>query len=239
LRSEPVSPELVLVDPELARRERARLEERAYLEETLNIAALRRALESEPVPVEDAVPRTSPLQEIAAFSRRRLVPAALMVSLLANGLFVAHLVGGDTGKQASAQVAPVALSFGSSTAPTTVAASPSERSSTAVVTSRSASSEPRPPSSKPSLAASKAAVERRVISLILASPARKLPHRFVDATTGLVKNNVQVVCRRSKVRSFLCVVRLPSHAPREGLYVRYRPGRGGHGLFTWYGYRQS
>jgi len=68
LRSEPVSPELVLVDPELARRERARLEERAYLEETLNIAAIRRALESELVPVEDAVPRTSPLQEIAAFS---------------------------------------------------------------------------------------------------------------------------------------------------------------------------
>jgi hypothetical protein len=239
LRSEPVSPELVLVDPELARRERARLEERAYLDETLNIAAIRRALESEPVPVEDAVPRTSPLQEIAAFSRRRLVPAALMASLLANGLFVAHMVGGDTGKQASTQVAPVALSFGSSTAPTTVTASPSERSSTAVVTSRSASSEPGPLSSKPSLVASKAAVERRVISLILASSARKLPHRFVDATTGLVKNNVQVVCRRSKVRSFLCIVRLPSHAPREGLYVRYRPGRGGPGVFTWYGYRQS
>jgi hypothetical protein len=239
LRFEPVSPELVLVDPELARRERARLEERAYLEETLNIAAIRRALDSEPAPVEDAVPRTSPLQYIAALSRRRLVPAALMASLLANGFFLAHMVGGDTGKQASAQVAPtVALSFGSPTAPM-VAASPSERSSTAVISSRNASSEPGRPSSKPSLAPSKAAVERRVISLILASPARKLPHRFVDATTGLVKNNVQVVCRRSKVRSFLCVVRLPSHAPREGLYVRYGPERGGHGVFTWYGYRQS
>ena len=238
LRSEPVSPELVLVDPELARRERARLEERLYLEETLNIAAIRRALESEPVPVEDAEPRTSSLREIATFSQRQLVLAALMVSLLANGLFVAHIVGGNTRTGASPKLAPLALSLGVSTAPTTVAASPPARSSTRVVGPRSASSEPGPPSSKPPLVASKAVVERRVISLILASSARKLPRRFVDPTTGLVKNNVQVVCRRSKMRSFLCVVRLPSHAQKEGLYVRYRPGRGGHGVFTWYGYRQ-
>src|SRR5437763_11457453 len=88
---EPVSPELVLVDPELARRERARLEEKAYLQNVLDVAALRRAVESQTLPAETVHPRRQ-WRAATTFAKRRLVPAALLCSLLANGLFVAHLV---------------------------------------------------------------------------------------------------------------------------------------------------
>jgi hypothetical protein len=73
--------------------------------------------------------------------------------------------------------------------------------------------------------------------LIVAAPARKLPRTLVDSKTGLVKDNVQVVCRRTATRSFLCTVRLPTYRSNEGLYVRYRSRRNGGGVFEWYGYR--
>src|SRR5438034_6823145 len=91
LPPEPVSPELVLVDPELARRERARLEEKAYLQSVLDVAALRRAVESQTPSAETMHPGRQ-WRAATAFAKRRLVPAALLGSLLANGLFVAHLV---------------------------------------------------------------------------------------------------------------------------------------------------
>src|SRR5207248_11347094 len=85
------SPELVLVDPELARRERARLEEKAYLQNVLDVAALRRAVESQTLPAETVHPRRQ-WRAATTVAKRRLVPAALLCSLLANGRCVAHLV---------------------------------------------------------------------------------------------------------------------------------------------------
>jgi len=91
VQPEPVSPELVLIDHELARRERARLEEKAYLQRVLDVAPLRRALENLPPPVEDFA-RRRPWRDAATFSRRRLLPAVLLCSLLVNGFLVANLV---------------------------------------------------------------------------------------------------------------------------------------------------
>src|SRR5437667_6248656 len=90
LQPEPVSPELVLVDPELARRERARLEEKAYLQSVLDVPALRRAVESQTLPEVESVQPGRDWRTATTFAKRRLVPAALLCSLLANGLFVAH-----------------------------------------------------------------------------------------------------------------------------------------------------
>lgn len=92
----------------------------------------------------------------------------------------------------------------------------------------SSASSVRPPSAK-------ASVERQLMSLIISAPARKLPRRFVDTTTGLVKNNVQVDCHNGIQRTFLCVVQLANHAPR--IYVGYRRKRGGGGVFTWYSHK--
>jgi hypothetical protein len=88
----------------------------------------------------------------------------------------------------------------------------------------------------------KAALERKVVALILSAPARRLPHDFIDSTTGLVKNNVQVVCKKQQVqgRSFLCAVRPPSDGVNDkALYVRYRTNKNGSGAFKWYGYKRS
>jgi len=95
---EPVSPELVLIDPELARRERARLEEKAYLQNVLDVASLRRAAESQP-PVAETVQRRTQWREATTFAKRRLVPAALLCSLAANGFLVAHFVARGDGQE--------------------------------------------------------------------------------------------------------------------------------------------
>ena len=248
MQPEPVSPELVLIDPELARRERARLEEKAYLKSVLDVAALRRAVETELPPADETVPRSSYLRDAASFSKRRLLPAALMCSLLANGFLVADLVGRKGEEAAQVAVRMVTLTESapttapSSSVPTAKAkASPSvhtakAKASPSVHTAKTKTSHGQRVAT-PTLA-TKSAVERKVVSLILSAPAGKLPRNFLDPTTGLVKNNVQVVCSR-KQRSFLCAVRLPSAVVHNTLYVRYRTNKNGDGVFKWYGYRRS
>jgi len=240
VQPEPVSPELVLIDPELARRERARLEEKAYLKEVLDVAALRRAVAGEPPPGEEIGGPGSGWDEIAIFSRRRLVPAALLCSLLANGFFVADLVARKGEEATQVAVRMVTLTASTSTAvqrnsvirtaelqtrssrkvlPT---GAPQVRSTTKVAATKSPT---------------KASVERKVVSLILSAPNHKLPRHFVDPTTGLVKNNVQVVCAKKTPRSYLCAIRLATDARKKALLVRYRVVNAEQGLFTWYGYR--
>jgi hypothetical protein len=221
LQLEPVSPELVLIDPELARRERARLEEKAYLKSVLDVAALRCAAERQPAP-EAPVRRRTQWRDATTFAKRRLVPAALLCSLAANGFFIAHLVTRGVGEEAT-QVAV--------------------RMVTQTETASTESAPTAPPVSAVStVPGTKAAVERKVVALILSAPARRLPHDFIDSTTGLVKNNVQVVCKKQQVqrRSFLCAVRPPSDGVNDkALYVRYRTNKNGSGAFKWYGYKRS
>jgi hypothetical protein len=60
------------------------------------------------------------------------------------------------------------------------------------------------------------------------------PSPVVDPRTGLVRNNVQVTCRKAPSRSYRCTIRLPGNA-HASLVVRYRLERRGKGTFTWYG----
>jgi hypothetical protein len=228
VQPEPVSPELVLVDPELARRERARLEERAYLKSVHDVAALRRASESQPPPVEETVRRMPPWRDATTFAKRRLIPAALMCSLLANGFLVADLVARHGEEAAQVAVRMVTLTKSVPTAPpvSPVVTGQEETRAATTVATRTAPD-------------TKADVERRIVSLILSAPARKLPRNFIDPTTGLVKDNVQVVCKKREQRSFLCAVRLPSKSVNRALYVRYRMDMNGRGAFKWYGYKSS
>jgi hypothetical protein len=226
LQPEPVSPELVLIDPELARRERARLEEKAYLKSVLDIAALRRAAESQPA-VAETVRRRAQWRDATTFAKRRLVPAALLCSLAANGFLIAHVVARGFGEEATqVAVRMVTLTESAQTESALTESAP------AVPTVSTVSTVP----------GTKAAVERKVVALILSAPAGRLPRDLVDSTTGLVKNNVQVVCKKQQVqrRSFLCAVRLPSAGTRnKALYVRYRTNKNGRGAFKWYGYKRS
>jgi hypothetical protein len=186
-------------------------------------------LENLPPPVEE-IPRPTPWRDAASFSRRRLVPAALMCSLLVNGFLVAERVAGkgEEATQVAIRMVTLTQSSSSVSAPTVP---PTSSTSTQTLKARSATK----PSTKVS---AKGAIERRIVSLILLAPSGKLPRAFIDRTTGLVKNNVQVVCRRKKNRSFLCAVRPPSQSASKALYVRYRTDKNGHGLFRWYGYKR-
>jgi hypothetical protein len=216
VQPEPVSPELVLIDPELARRERARLEEKAYLKSVLEVAALRSAPQSQPPVVAETVRRGAQWRDATTFAKRRLVPAALLCSVAANGFLVEHLVA----RAGSQEAAPVAVRM------TTLAESAPTVPPVAAVST--------------AVPITKAALERKVVTLILSAPPRKLPRAFIDSTTGLVKNNVQVVCaKKQHKRSFVCAIRLPSDSASKPLYVRYRTDKYGHAAFEWYGYRRS
>jgi len=226
-----VSPELVLVDPELAERERARLREKARLQEFLDVSALRRAVahdlqrheleaQAEPV-VEERI-------TVGRVLRTRVLPAALMCSLLANGYLVADLVT-RSDREAAAPI-PVALR----------PATTSSYGVSPVVTSTARSAPVRAQRTRTSRRlAAKSNVERKLVSLVLGAPARKLPRAFVDPQTGLVRNNVQVVCRAAKHRSYLCTIRLAHARAARALVVRYRSAPSGADRFTWYGYRRA
>ena len=187
-------------------------------------------MESQPAPVEETVRRRPVLRDAAAFSRRRLVPAALMCSLLANGLFVAHVLARKGEEATQVAVRMVTLTESVAEAPST--SRPQTRD-------QERSAAPKVAAAPSPRTATKGAVERKVVSLLLSAPARRLPRDFVDPVTGLVKNNVQVVCRNAKQRSFLCAVRLSPANASKALYIRYRTSKTGRGVFKWYGYRRS
>ncbi|MGZ4418755.1 MAG: hypothetical protein ACXVRV_11345, partial [Gaiellaceae bacterium] len=199
----------VLIAPALARRERARLEEKAYLKSVLDVAALRRAAESQPAPVAETVRHRAQWRDATTFAKRRLVPAALLCSLAANGFLIAHVVARGVGEQATqVAVRMVTLTESTPTVP--------------------------PVSAVSTVPGTKAAVERKVVALILSAPARRLPSHLIDSITGLVKNNVQVVCKKQQRRpSFLCTVRLSTESANKALFVRYQTDKNGRGAFKW------
>lgn len=216
MQPEPVSPELVLVDPELAARERARLDEKARLAELRQVQEARvqefrvedlrvlveRATQAPPAQGEPAPPVlvAAPRRSV----RSVLVPAALLASLLVNGMLAAAIV------VRADQNTPVAIA-------------PVAQSSTPLLTNASPTSLPK-----------RSMVERKLVGIILAAPAAKLPPTFRDPMTGLIRNNVRVTCRATRqYRRYLCAVRMP-HA-RDGVYIRYRTLRNGSASFTWLG----
>jgi hypothetical protein len=215
---EPVSPELVLVDPELAARERARMREKAALELYLathpSPAAAHQSNEPIAAVAQPAPSVGRPRLTTGELLRKRVLPAALVVSVFANGYLVSDLVL-RVDREASTAVA-VAVRPAATAAPT-----------------------PRTSTPTPPRVGRKTIVERKLVSLVLGAPARKLPRAFVDPKTGLVRNNVQVVCRAAKRRSYLCTVRLANARDGKALVVRYRTTRAGRSQFAWYGYKSA
>jgi len=237
--SEPSSPELVLVDPELRRvllaqaareaqadLERARLqvvpdvephppeptpEPEPVARPTLVQLAQPPAAASRPVPLPPLAPRPP------SWPRRYFVPVVLPLSLALNAILIALAVS-DATVSPRPTPAPPALSVtlpgnggANATAPKGVARKPRD-----------------------------AALERKLLNLIVQAPAGELPQALIDSNTGLAKNGLQAVCRRENARSFLCVVQPEKHKPGEGLYARYRVNRKGNGgTFSWYRYRKG
>ena len=81
-----------------------------------------------------------------------------------------------------------------------------------------------------------AEAEQAALRLAQQRASAGLLPKLTDPTTGLLKNNVQAVCRGTGDASFLCVVRGPDRRSK-GVYLRYRRVRGGASAVTWLGYR--
>jgi len=239
---EPISPELVLVDPELARAARARLTESA------SVAAATRVETSTSV-VEPAPPQalTEKVQQPRAPVRKpwhtRLSPVLLLISVFVNIVLISLAVSDARVDQPPSssfgwpteQEAPVVPPPSSRLAPR-----PGKKSAASGGASRENRTERTKKGRAEAPKETTIAAERRVLEVVVQSPAGKLPPALIDSRTGLAKNNLQAVCRRaSGSRTFLCVVRPARHKPTEGLYVRYRPVRNGRGSFTWYPYRNQ
>jgi hypothetical protein len=155
----------------------------------------------------------------------------------------------DVARFASVQTLPIAGTTTVSTPQTTTTgASPVRSRPTSLARPAHGSStrsnqskqHPRPHHSRPTVTRKTlAAVERKVLALVVESPEGKLPPSLIDPTTGLPENNIQAVCRARTRRSLLCVVRPAQHNPGEGLFVAYRLNGSGRGVYTWYRYRNG
>jgi hypothetical protein len=263
---EPVSPELVLVDPELAARVRASpAEDRApyvpYANGVLTHAPELTPTQAVPAP---AGPRaTAHPGRSRAF--KRLGGSLLGISLLASGLVVAYGVSGNDSEPSVVAPAEVGVSVpAAGGGPRRTSARTLNRQRRASVARTSARASPvakprrRPDSSakRRTPAAPKrrkraaaeaeavretsAAVERKLLSVIVQSPAGKLPPALINRRTGLAKNNLQAVCTRSSdSRSFLCVVKSAVQPAAGPVYASYRPTKTSRGGFTWYRSRRS
>jgi hypothetical protein len=197
----------VLAQAECARLvERAQLDsvERARSEPTVDIATLRRAVES-PTATPDSTSPPGGSGGSVQWLRERLMAVVLMLSLLANGVLLAVQLSGN----AVSQAAPVAVrSVPSAAAPQASAGA--------------------------GTLGTKGVVERKVVMRLLQSSAGRLPPQLTDRTTGLLKNGVQVVCHGLKAAgAFLCAVRVPGQTPPQAVYLRYRTQRGGSATFKW------
>ena len=229
--AESISPELVLVDPELRRRVLAEL----LQNEALDALAARSARLHPPLRAAPAErPRTPPQGQPPVPARRRasrwpnaLRATAALPGLVALSIFVAIGVSEARISEPTLGTAPTATAH--------LAPSPKVRSKplpklqplkrtaprTQVVTRRSS-----------------AAVERDVLARIVSSPAGKIPRALIDSATGLAKNNLQASCRQAAAPgTFVCEVRPVAHKAGEGLTVRYRQIRRGSAEVTWGHYR--
>lgn len=263
--SEPISPELVLVDPELARRERARALQRANSEALAGAAVGRQeALGTQTLAREP--PQRHHRRWLVRGSVSRFALFALcLIGLMALGVFVALRLHGERGNPRTLALPQVtrhnrsigsvagsasgsratSLPLGSSTAPRRQEATPKQQRSGSRRTPGPAvkrGKQRKAPTPKRGAARAgaklpietRASVERKLLALVIQSPAGKLPPSLIDRKTGLAKNNLQAICRHtSNSRSFHCVVK-SAVKPSDGrVYVSYQPTHDGRGRFTW------
>jgi hypothetical protein len=229
---EPISPELVLVDPELRRHILAELLQNDALDA---LAARSARLYPPPSPALPAerlrmpVPSQRPVRARRRVSRwpRAIRTPAVLPGLVALSVFVALGVS-------EARVSEPTL--GTAPAATDPLAPSSEAQSKP--TAKLQPVKPPAPKRHAMTRRSSAAVEREILARIVSSPAGKIPSALIDPVTGLAKNNLQASCRRAAAPgTFVCEVRPVAHKAREGLTVRYRQIRRGPSELTWGRYR--
>ena len=246
LAPQPISPELVLVDPELRQAFLAQESlARVPLQVVPDVESLPRESTPEREPV--ALPKivsfsdrqapapaatTPQARDVPSSRRRATVRVILAISLALNAILIALTVSDATVSPQASPPAPVL----DATAPGNRA----QESAPLPKSGQSSSSGPRAGAASAATSPRSPALERKLLNLIVQAPAGKLPRALIDSKSGLAKNGLQAVCRRKDARSFLCVIQSPKHKLGEGLYASYRVNRKGNGgTFTWYRHRSG
>ncbi len=229
---EPISPELVLVDPELALVARARLPENPPAAAPAVVRTSTSVVEPSPPALAEGIRPQLPVAPAREPRHAGLSRALLLISVFVNVVFISLAVSDarvDQPSPTSSVPLRRAIPQEAPGIPPTTSRRPSPQSPIKPAKSGGAAQVRRETTG---------AVERKVLAVVVQSPAGKLPPALIDQQTGLAKNNLQAVCRRgADAQTFLCIIRRAQHKPNEGLYVRYRQGRGRRGVFTWYPYR--
>lgn len=261
IRSHEISPELVLVDPELGRIARIALMEEAEAAATARAAAVEAELAQEQPPVVPAYYALDPPNFVAANATRTdtrteksaeavatrpsrilalTAPSILSVSLLMNLMLAGVLLAG--GGHVPTLVSPEPTATLAST--THVQNAPASASAVAPSTQASQRHPAKPSHSHAARSRAnriKATAERTVLALVQTAPRSRIA-QLIDPRSGLLKNNVHSVCHRRPGRGparFLCIVRSPDAPRGAGLYVRYNLAANGRWSVTWLGYRRG
>ena len=258
--SEPISPELVLVDPELARVARAALPEPPPPVERARLAPV-------PTPVEPPRPAPGPsvLSELPPPPLPLPLPSApleyeappsaprrpawrwLLLAAAIGGLAVvvlptvAHRVGDGLAPSGPVLAEPPAQPAPAPTiAPKPSASKPNQRS-TASQPGAQTRKRQRAGATKASTASPKRRAERLVLKGLAIAGKGTVPANLLDPQTGLVKTNVQVICTPAGTSGsvFDCLARAADSRPGAGFVVGCRLLPGGHVRLSWHGYRRT
>ncbi len=277
VRAREISPELILVDPELASVARASLT--LHADKPAPVAGARSATAPEPsaaIPLYFPLPAPQFVHPTAAPTAERplrgweavaatashlftlVTPALLFLSFLVNLALAGALLagGGDApqlGPPESAQpaVTQSPTSLGETPALVQTGAQPAGREAGRARTQLGAKANAKAGQARAKSGAktkakvrraraqararAKASAERTVLTLLQAAPKTRIA-ALIDSRTGLLKNNVQAVCRRRPARnvaSFVCVIRVAGAPRGTGVYVRYSVNPGGGWSLTW------
>jgi hypothetical protein len=255
IRLREISPELILVDPELARVARAALplpgESRAAPDTAPAVVEVASS-EAPPAPLYYALdpPRTTvPIRRPRPTSGRwdgvlagasKLVSVSVSVilfaSLLVNLALAGALLGGGDAPEFAPPPPVASMQPASNRSQQEPRTQPQVGRVTATTATHRQTSRAHPRRSN-RRAVTKAAAERTVLGLLQTAPRSRI-RGLVDPKSGLLKNNVSAVCRRHGTSArFLCVARYVGAPRGAGLYVRYTSGHGGRWSVTWLGYR--
>jgi hypothetical protein len=250
---EPISPELVLIDSQLARTSDDLIPPRARTEPQDDARMLR--IVPPPARNESGVasagrrasrlPRRGadrlPPQSRFAVSITTVISGALLLSGLAgwnDEAISPHELAADPPR--SIQSEPVTKPRPSrSLGATSDGAEPPTRATPPRSTRtkpRTVVSKPAPATTRTARIAAKTSAEREVLAMVIRF-TKRLPAQLIDPSTGLPRDDLQAICRAGRATSFACILRPVEHAPKEGLRVRYEPTRQGPSAFTWGRYR--
>lgn len=265
VRSREISPELILVDPELASVARASLT--LHADKPAPVARAPSAAATEPSP---SVPLYFPLpapqfvhstpapadepplrgwEAVAATASHLftlVTPAMLFLSFLVNLALAGALFagGGDAPHlgSSSAVVEPVSTQstepLGQAPAVLQTSTQRSDRKPGRTRAQSKGTAKARAKAGRAraqARARAKASAERTVLTLLQTAPKARIG-ALIDPRSGLLRNNVQAVCRRRPARHvarFVCTIRVAGAPRSTSVYVRYSVKPSGGWSVTW------